>query len=140
MLPAECLPPTSSEPLIGGDRAGVERRRQADGAAFTSAAAKLARPTSDRGGQPRPAAGPAADVGGLEQLLSEPVGPVGQEQRAGHRLASDQRPAGPDHELDRPDHPRAEIRPSEERPGAEDRLDRNGRCRAGWRSARRPGR
>ena len=44
--------------------------------------AKLARPIRPRGREPGPAAGPAADVGRIEQVLTQPAAPLGQHQRA----------------------------------------------------------
>ena len=128
-----------SEPLLGGDR----RRRQGAPAgrwgglppgprrnwpdqSVTEGSARLglrasrqrwgARTTPDRA-EPSSRPGPAC--------LASP--------------AQDQGPARADHELDRPDDPRAEVFGSEELPRAEDRLDAHGRRRAGGCSGRRPG-
>ena len=66
------------------------------------------------GRQPGSAAGPAADVGRIEQVLAQPAAPLGQHQRAARRVEHLQGADRPDDVLDRAQHAIAEVLVGEE--------------------------
>ena len=99
-----------------GQAEGIERAGAAD-AGPADQGRRVVGP-ADQGAirEPGPPAGPAADVGRVEEVLPQPGRPVGKDQRARRLVEHPQRTDQPDHKWDRLNHARADVDIGEEGP------------------------
>ena len=109
------------ETLRGGEGGGVERGGEADFLAEGEGGGEMGAGDEGAGGDPGSAAGPAADVRRVEEILADAGDPLGEDEGAGGRLGREEGPAGAEDVFDRAEDAGSEVLGGEEGAGSRSR-------------------